>query len=210
MKSEKCLKIAVRKFDAFENVLQTHWNNYKAETGCDWELDAVPMDLTSLYDSLFTHGGMQNGLWDVAQVNTDWIAGARESGALLNLAPFIAAAPPEDYPDGWHGAMLHFQTFGDEVYGVPFHDGPECFIYRKDLFNNEKEQEAYQKRYGGSLRVPQTWDEFVRWQGSFIGLTIICTGRFLPPFLTGITMCSTFPSSFGAVDANWCAATRCC
>ena len=159
---ENCLKIAVRKFDAFENVVQAHWDNYVAETGCDLKIEAVPMDLTTLYDSMFTHNGMQNGSWDIGQVNTDWIAGAREMGVLLDLAPFIAAAPPEDYPDGWHSSMLHFQTYGDEVYGLPFHDGPECFIYRKDLFNNAKEQKAYIERYDEPLRVPQTWEEFVR------------------------------------------------
>jgi multiple sugar transport system substrate-binding protein len=52
------------------------------------------------------------------------------------------------------------QRFGENVIGLPYHDGPECLIYRKDLFENAQEQAAYQARYGAPLRVPQSWQEF--------------------------------------------------
>ncbi len=52
------------------------------------------------------------------------------------------------------------QGFGERVLGLPYHDGPECLIYRKDLFENVQEQAAYQARYGVPLRTPQSWDEF--------------------------------------------------
>ncbi|RZK61816.1 MAG: extracellular solute-binding protein, partial [Pedobacter sp.] len=41
-----------------------------------------------------------------------------------------------------------------------FHDGPECFIYRKDLFDNEKEKASYQEQFGKALEVPKTWEDF--------------------------------------------------
>jgi multiple sugar transport system substrate-binding protein len=43
--------------------------------------------------------------------------------------------------------LLRLQQFGDAVLGLPYHDGPECLIYRSDLFT-------------GGLEVPRTWDEF--------------------------------------------------
>jgi multiple sugar transport system substrate-binding protein len=52
------------------------------------------------------------------------------------------------------------QRFGESVIGLPYHDGPECLIYRKDLFEDTQEQAAYQARYGIPLRPPQSWSEF--------------------------------------------------
>ena len=44
--------------------------------------------------------------------------------------------------------------------GLPFHDGPECFIYRKDLFNDPNENQAYEAQFGKPLEVPKTWGDF--------------------------------------------------
>jgi multiple sugar transport system substrate-binding protein len=52
------------------------------------------------------------------------------------------------------------QKSGDDVYGLPFHDGPECLIYRKDLFEDESEQKRYFEMYGTPLQLPETWDDF--------------------------------------------------
>ena len=43
-----------------------------------------------------------------------------------------------------------------KIYGLPFHDGPECLIYRKDLFENENEKLAFKKVYGRELAPPRT------------------------------------------------------
>jgi multiple sugar transport system substrate-binding protein len=151
----------VRKYEPFEAVVKIFWDKYKQSTGCSLDLEAVPMDLNTLYDAIFTDKGLIHGEWDVAQVNTDWITGAKEDGSLLDIAPFIAKDPPEDYPDGWSPALIRLQTFGEQVYGFPFHDGPECFIYRKDLFNDPDEMKRYKKVFGKELKVPDAWDDFI-------------------------------------------------
>ena len=46
--------------------------------------------------------------------------------------------------------------------GLPYHDGPECLIYRKDLFEDESLQQAYLAQHGRPLAVPETWDEFIQ------------------------------------------------
>ncbi len=58
--------------------------------------------------------------------------------------------------------MLELQTFPDGLAGIPFHDGPECLIYRKDLFESEREREDFRVRYGIELTPPTTWVEFAR------------------------------------------------
>jgi multiple sugar transport system substrate-binding protein len=52
------------------------------------------------------------------------------------------------------------QQVGEAVMGLPFHDGPECLIYRKDLFESPQEQARFQELHGRPLQVPETWDDF--------------------------------------------------
>ena len=96
-----------------------------------------------------------------AHINTDWLAEAVEKGALEELSAWIGASPPENFPNGWSASLLGMQRFENRVYGLPFHNGPECFIYRKDLFESEEEQKAFAALYGKRLVVPQTWDDLM-------------------------------------------------
>jgi multiple sugar transport system substrate-binding protein len=57
---------------------------------------------------------------------------------------------------------LRFQQFDDLTLGLPYHDGPECFIYRSDLFASPAEREAFFGQHGRALAIPETWDDFVR------------------------------------------------
>lgn len=149
-------KILVRKFEPFENIVQLFWNQYQQKTGCTLELEAVPLDLPELHDAILT------GDFDVAHVNTDWLAQCWKEKCLENLAPYIRNSPPEGYPEGWSNSLLKLQTFDDGIAGIPFHDGPECLIYRKDLFESEEEQLSYRTKFGRDLKIPETWEEFVR------------------------------------------------
>lgn len=155
------IKIAVRKFGPFESALQKLWDTFCAETGCTLKAEMVPMDLELLYDTIIEQKGLQNGDWDIAHVVTDWLYEAWTTGSLQDLQPYISQNPPEDFPSGWSNSLLSAQQFGSSIAGLPFHDGPECFIYRKDLFEDSCEQQAYFDQHGTHLRVPQTWDEFV-------------------------------------------------
>ncbi len=155
-------RVAIRAFGPFETAIKREWAAFQEESGCRLELEAAQLDHHPLYVDLFEKEGLERGDWDVAFINTDWVAEARQSAALVDLAPMIEADPPEDYPDGWTPSLLRFQQFDRQTIGLPYHDGPECFIYRKDLFDNPAEQRAYEQQHGEPLTVPQTWDQFVR------------------------------------------------
>ncbi len=155
------LRIAVRKFGPFESALKKTWKSFCKATKCTLELDAIPMDLHPLYDAtLGKEKGLENGDWDIAYLNTDWITEANHKQYLEDLTPYIAKNAPNNYPEGWSDSLLNMQKFGDATLGIPFHDGPECLIYRKDLFDNPKEQEAFKALHNKALKPPNTWDEF--------------------------------------------------
>ncbi|HEX8755493.1 MAG TPA: extracellular solute-binding protein, partial [Steroidobacteraceae bacterium] len=53
-----------------------------------------------------------------------------------------------DFAQAWSPSLVGLQSFGGGFWGLPYHDGPACLIYRKDLL-----EEA-------GLEVPRTWEEF--------------------------------------------------
>ncbi|MEO8657207.1 MAG: extracellular solute-binding protein [Bryobacteraceae bacterium] len=142
MSRPESFRIAVRKFGPFESAIAKQWAAFDAEANTGLRLEAVPMDLHPLGESLASDD------WDVHFVNTDWIASLAASRRVLDLAPMLAADPPSQYPDGWAPSLLRLHTVEGAVLGLPYHDGPECLIFRKDLFEEAR------------LRVPQTWAEF--------------------------------------------------
>ncbi len=158
--SRNTFRVAIRKADIFDAAIARQWAEFQAAEGIDLQLQTESLDLHSLYDSYFVQADLQRGNWDVGFLVSDWFAAAHEQQHVLDIGPRLAANPPADYPQGWAPSLLGMQRFGDQVLGLPYHDGPECLIYRKDLFEDDHEQAAYRARYGVQLRPPQTWAEF--------------------------------------------------
>jgi multiple sugar transport system substrate-binding protein len=154
------LRIAIRKFEPFERAIRQQYASFQAATGCPLALECESLDLNPLVETLFTRQGLKDETWDIAFIVTDWIAEAVKEGAVVDLAPFMRRQPIPDFPDGWSPALTRFQQFGEAVYGVPYHDGPECFIYRRDLFDDPAEREAFAAHHGYPLDVPRTWRQF--------------------------------------------------
>lgn len=153
-------RIAVRKFAPFESAMQQFWDKYCAISGCKLQLEMVVMDLHELYDSTISRGGLARGEFDIAHINTDWVYAGYLANAFEVLNPYLDKQKPDNFPEGWSSSLLALQQFGDNIVGLPFHDGPECFIYRKDLFEDATEQKNYLSHYGKALEVPKTWEDF--------------------------------------------------
>lgn len=156
------IRIAVRKFDPFETTLQKLWDLFCLKYNIAVEAEMVPLELHDLYEETITNKGLKNGKWDIAHINTDWIFDAVNQKAVLDLTSLISQNPPQDYSEGWHNSLLHLQQINNGTYGLPFHDGPECLIFRKDLFGNNTEKENFKKQFGYELNPPKTWDQFVQ------------------------------------------------
>lgn len=157
----KSLKIAVRKFSPFESTVKKIWEKFSQESSEQLSLEMVPLELTDLYYSTIAEKGLKNGNWDVAIINTDWIHEAYTSAAVENLAPYLKEVSQNDFLEAWSPSLLSLQQFNNDLAGLPFHDGPECLVYRKDLFEDKKEQEKYLQTYGKPLEPPQSWEDFV-------------------------------------------------
>lgn len=155
------LRFAVRQFDPFEKALKKCWSAYQTLYPSDVQMEFVPLDLEQLTDALFEQKGLYNGDWDIVHINTDWMTRAYETQGLCALNDFLQARPPEDGLNAWSDSLTGLQNFDGGIYGLPFHDGPECLVVRKDLFENKEEQVRFRERYGKALAFPKTWDDFL-------------------------------------------------
>lgn len=154
-------RIAVRQFDPFARAMALEWELFCAQEGLHIPLEAESLDLHPLFDALHTHGGLADGTWDIAFCPTDWLALFHTEDLLADLTPYIEREPPADFPHGWADSLLQMQRYGEATLGLPYHDGPECLIYRKDLFADVQRRRAFAQQHGRPLEAPRTWDDFV-------------------------------------------------
>lgn len=153
------LRIAVREFADFENALAEEIALYR-QLHPDLEFEAVPLDLHRLHAELFEKDGLRSGVWDIGYLVTDWLAEAVEEKVVEDLTPYLSKRPIPDWPQGWASSIVEPLYFEERLYTLPWHDGPECLIYRSDLFEDAREREAFRDRFGYDLKPPATWEQF--------------------------------------------------
>jgi multiple sugar transport system substrate-binding protein len=142
------IRIAVRRFGPFESAIAKQFDDFARTSVVDARVEIEAMDLNPLHESLFGRRELLSGRWDVAFISTDWIAEAQALGLVEDLQPFLDARPIADYPQAWSPSLTGVQAFAGGVWGMPYHDGPQCLIYRKDLLAE------------AGLPVPTTWSDF--------------------------------------------------
>ena len=158
----RTFRIAIRKFGPFESAISKQWQSFEASARTGLQLDPVALDLEPLHRHLFSEHGLTGGDYDLAMISTDWLAEANASQGLVDIAPYLAKSPPVGYPEAYSESLMRLQCFENRFLGLPYHDGPECLIYRRDLFEDAAEQSNFQRQFGEPLAVPLTWEEFRR------------------------------------------------
>jgi multiple sugar transport system substrate-binding protein len=153
------LRLAYRTFGGFERALERQAAAFRAQHP-EVEVELVDFDIPDLHATMVGGDGCASGDWDLFLCVTDWLPALRAAGALAPLDPFLAASPPPDWPGGWSESLLRLVTAADGVCGIPYHDGPQLFMYRGDLFEDPVERERFEHGHGYALAPPQTWSQF--------------------------------------------------
>jgi multiple sugar transport system substrate-binding protein len=153
------LRFVGRPFEGFERALDRQMDSFAETHDVEFERDHRP--LPEIHEELVEGGGLADGTYDLFLCLSDWLPAVAEQGLLAPLDDHIGADPPEDWPEGWAASMRDLVTWDGTTYGVPYHDGPEIFHYREDLFESVEEQRRFREEYGKPLHVPKTWDEFM-------------------------------------------------
>lgn len=155
------LRLITRGQETFENAFRAQIADYQ-RVRPDVEIEIHTLPIADHFAKMVSGRGCQTDEFDLFLCNTDWLPEAIANGDLTNLNPLIDSEPPHGWRNAWHPAMLGLQEVEGNVFGLPWHDGPEVFHYRSDLFEDPTEQENFLHRYGRELTVPKNWEEFVQ------------------------------------------------
>lgn len=155
------LRFVGRPFDGFEKALERQVESFNEKHVSDLTLERDHRPLPEIHAELVETGDIADGTYDLFLCLSDWLPALADAGLLRPLDDYLADDPPIDWPSGWAESMRNLVNFEGITYGVPYHDGPEIFHYRNDLFESVAEQQAFREEYGRPLHVPKTWTEFV-------------------------------------------------
>src|SRR5437773_2403953 len=147
------IRIAVRKFGPFEDAVRRQFDDFARRENVGARMQFEALELNDLHDALFERGGLREGGYDIAFMVTDWLAAAVDDWLLADLSPLMKAQPLADFPEAWSSSLTRVPQIRGGIYGIPYHDGPECLIYRTDLV----------------ATPPKTWDEFSSVAREFTG-----------------------------------------
>jgi multiple sugar transport system substrate-binding protein len=168
------LRIILRNYADFENALTEEARLFEARYP-GTKIELVSVGIHELYHSAITEGGLRDGRFDLALLVTDWLAEAHSAGAVEGLHHWQQLIPLHDWPGGWPRSLVQPLIFGDHLTSLPWHDGPECLVYRSDLFQDPAAHSAFRSQFSRDLAPPTTWDEFEQVAGFFTDQT---AGRY--------------------------------
>jgi multiple sugar transport system substrate-binding protein len=160
---------------------------FKKQFGINLKIDTQPYD--ALQQKVFSEAASDSSYYDIEIVDTPWapaLVGKLEplskyiddpklnDVADTNVADFIpkvfydtavydAENPTKHFPDSaGQPSTSAITKAGFDVYGLPIQANALVMAYRKDLFDDPKQQAGYKQATGQALEVPRTWDEYAK------------------------------------------------
>jgi len=125
---------------------------FKTQTGYEVKIEAVPY--IGVYDKLNAELKAKAGSYDAAIIDILWFPALASGLAPLDEL-FSDEVKSDLYPNLIDGAKVD-----GKLLGMPVWTNSKTMLYRKDLFEDAKEKEAFQKEYGYELKPPATWQEY--------------------------------------------------
>jgi multiple sugar transport system substrate-binding protein len=155
----KELKILWAQWDPAD-YLQQIGNMYEKETGI--KVTVVQEPWGSFYNLFATEMAAKGTTWDMVVGDSQWLGQMTTQGHYVDLTDFLTSTGLKDsvtpatltyygeYPTG-SGRYWAYPTEGDA-------DG---WAYRKDLFEDPAEKEAFKAKYGYELAPPKTYAQLM-------------------------------------------------
>jgi multiple sugar transport system substrate-binding protein len=132
---------------------------FEQQTGIDVEIEVV--NYAEMHTKLVPQLVAPTGSYDVIVVDFYWVGEFTKAGWLQALDDRIQ----QDNVDTsvYFDSLMNLVGKVDGVtYMLPFYNYAMGLTYREDLVNDPKEQRAFKEKYGMELRVPETWDEYMK------------------------------------------------
>jgi multiple sugar transport system substrate-binding protein len=132
---------------------------FTEETGIDVDIEVV--NYAEMHTKLVPQLVAPTGSYDLIVVDFYWVGEFTKAGWLQPLDERIAA---DGFDSGvYFDSLMNLVGQVDGVtYMLPFYNYAMGLTYRKDLLEDPEEQAAFKEKYGIDLRVPETWDEYMK------------------------------------------------
>ena len=125
---------------------------FTEETGTKVSLVELPYD--GLYDRLAGEFSSGSVSFDVAALDAIWLRGFADGVEPLDDM-FTDEVQADLFP-----ALVEEAQVDDTFVGMPVWTNAEILFYRTDLFEDPKQQGAFEKEYGYPLAPPTDWEQF--------------------------------------------------
>ena len=149
---------------ATSDALMPFLDDFEAETGIGVRIEQHAFD--SLYDKMMLEFAAGTGYFDIVYLSPGFMADLIEHDYVLPLNDFFDEYDVE--LERFLPASIDINRYGPEdlIWAFPYLADTSVFLYRKDLFEDPDEQEAFRDRYGYDLPVPSvdrpmSTDEFL-------------------------------------------------
>lgn len=137
----RALRLWGREFDGFRRAVDAH--------AAAWSGGAVEAEWFGLPELQARVLGRGTPDADLLVVPADWLPALAAAQRVLPLTAHLASAPPEGWPEAWSESFHDGIGWDGEVYGLPFHDGPQLLFTRPSLLDAH------------GLSAPSTWSQLL-------------------------------------------------
>lgn len=142
------------------------WDAYKPKVkellGIDLEIIGIPVN--EMFDKEMLELAAGSGAYDLIMFNPAWMGDYVDF--LAPLDDYMAQSDPA-WEDVHPGFREWANTYGGKRYAIQLDGDIIMGYYRKDLFENPKEKEAFKAKYGYDLAPPANWDQVLDIQQFF-------------------------------------------
>jgi multiple sugar transport system substrate-binding protein len=131
---------------------------WKRLTGTDIGVTEAPFP--QLYSRAVAQHLARSDDLDVFEVSPVWIPDLADRGVIISIDQYIRKYRAQATLRDYHPLYRSLMNYKGRTWGF-FDDGDVwALYYRRDIFANSRLRAAYRSRFGRTLRVPRTWEEF--------------------------------------------------
>ncbi len=126
---------------------------FEAETGN--KVNFVQVPYAQVYEKLAAEMATGGASFDVATIDVIWIP------AFAKFAEPLDDMFTDEVRSDLFPSLVADAQYDGKYVGMPTWANAEILFYRKDLFEDPAEQEAFKAEYGYDLKAPENWQEFI-------------------------------------------------
>jgi multiple sugar transport system substrate-binding protein len=135
--------------------------DFEKESGIEVKVEQIP--LGSYQEKVFLEFGAPRTRFDVVIGDSQWIGRGATKGLYLELSDWLPTVVDLKtiHPRAAR-YLCEYPEKSGKWFAAPCETDAVGLAYRKDWFEDAKEREAFQAKYGRALEAPKTWEDFAQ------------------------------------------------